>query len=94
MKQSQSLLPVFSALNHLGGVSDVELSDSQMDFIKNGCNWTVYQIRNPHPHLFVLHKDGHRILSFSNPESLTNFFKGIIHEERHEEAQTAQTQKA
>jgi hypothetical protein len=38
-----------------------------------------------------LFREGHRILSFTNIESLTNFFKGIEHEK---EAETAETEKA
>jgi len=70
-------LPVHTALTSMGGVSDIEILDAEIRFTKNGCGWSIYLIGAGATYPFVLFKDGHRILSFSNPESLTNFFAGI-----------------
>ena len=72
-----NLLPVHSAVLKSGGVDDIELFDAHLCFAKNGCKWEVYAISPEATYPFVLFKDGHRILGFSNPESITNFFKGV-----------------
>jgi hypothetical protein len=77
MQTNLTLLPVLSALTSLGGAADIEVMDSQINFVKNGCAWQVYAIGPGATYPFILHKDGHRILGFTNPESLTNFFKGV-----------------
>lgn len=76
MQTDLTLLPVHTAVADVGA-ADIEVMDSQINFVKNGCAWQVYSIGPGATYPFVLHKDGHRILSFSNPESLTNFFKGV-----------------
>lgn len=87
-----TLLPVHSAIVNMGGAADIEIGQSQIDFVKNGCHWQVFAVGQGATYPFVLFKDGHRILGFTNPESLTNFFKGIEYEKA--EAETPETEKA
>lgn len=93
MNTSLALLPVHSAIIESGGVSHIEVIGHQITFLKNGILWDVYAVGGA-GHPFVLHKEGHRILGFTNPESLTNFFKGILNTDEHEkETETPKTEK-
>lgn len=81
MNENTTLLPVLSALDRSGGATEIEVGQSQIDFVKNGCAWQVCAIGPGATYTFILLKEGNRILSFTNPESLTNFFKAFQNEE-------------
>ncbi len=85
-----TLLPVHSAIVNMGGAADVEIAGSQIGFVKSGIHWQVYAVGPGATYPFVLFREGHRILGFTNPESLTNFFKGIEHEKAEAETETAE----
>jgi len=91
MTTTQELLPVHSAVLQIGG-RDIEVLNDEIRFDKNGCGWTVVAVGPGATYPYILFKDGHRILSFTQIESLTNFFKGIHYEKA--EAETAETEKA
>lgn len=92
MTAVQELLPVHSAVLESGG-QDIEILSDEIRFSKDGAGWTVVAIGPGATYPYILFKDGCRILSFTNPESLTNFFKGVqipVHEKAETETQTAE----
>ena len=76
MIAEQELAPVHSAVLQAGG-QDIEILSDEIRFSKDGAGWTVAAIGPGATYPYILFKDGHRILSFTNPESLVNFFKGV-----------------
>lgn len=91
MTAAQELLPVHSAVLQAGGQA-IEILSDEIRFEAIGHLWAVVAIGPGASYPYILFKDGHRILSFSNPESITNFFNGIKYEKA--KAETAETEKA
>lgn len=91
MTAEQDLAPVHTAVLQAGG-QEIEVFSDEIRFQKNGAGWTVAAIGPGATYPYILFKDGERILSFVNPESLVNFFNAFKHEKA--ETETAETEKA
>lgn len=91
MTTSERLPEFHREIVRLRGVGDVEIAGNTIEFLLNGHRWLVIDvtdapIRQSSP--FVLLKDGFRILSFTRPESLANFFNGIYEKDKTEMPKT------
>jgi hypothetical protein len=90
MSAAEELQPLHNAVVQAGG-QDIEIASDEIRFAKNGADWSVVAIARGATYPYILFQNGHRILSFVNPESLVNFFNASKHEK---EAETETAEKA